>query len=209
MAADSSSGSYWPGFVDALTNVVIAMIFVIVVIAIALSFAMQLIVKKAAEQVSQAEASRSAAVAQLATARAVGGTQGGGAAAEGELLRTARGADVLVGHVVSLHSVQDVITVIFTAHALTMDVTTSAKLTADVRPLGEALTKANGHVSVRLSARGSAMQFSDNQRSAYIRLIAVRNALLQAGIAAADIDVHIDQITPSTDDSVTVALAPR
>jgi hypothetical protein len=47
--------NYWPGFVDALTNVVIAMVFVIVVLAISLSFSAQLLAKRMAAKVASLE----------------------------------------------------------------------------------------------------------------------------------------------------------
>lgn len=47
----SSGGDYWPGFVDALTNVVIAMVFVIVVLAIAMSYSAQKAAKKMAAKI--------------------------------------------------------------------------------------------------------------------------------------------------------------
>ena len=60
------TANYWPGFVDALTNVVIAMVFVIVVLAIALSFSAQLLAKRMAARITVLEQQGQAAQAQTA-----------------------------------------------------------------------------------------------------------------------------------------------
>ena len=64
-SASTSSPQYWTGCIDALTNVVVAIVFVLVVITISLNFAVQLIVEKA-EQPAEGTGPRAAAVAAAA-----------------------------------------------------------------------------------------------------------------------------------------------
>src|SRR5690349_22145149 len=67
------TANYWPGFVDALTNVVIAMVFVIVVLAIALSFAARLMGQRLAEEIVKKHTAAAAASAAAAPPAAAAG----------------------------------------------------------------------------------------------------------------------------------------
>ena len=200
-----SSSEYWPGFVDALTNVVIAMIFVIVVIAISLSFAMQMIVTRAAESVSQAEAAKSRAEATLAEmTAAVASARTTIIAPGGEALRTTMIPRDAEANDVAVNSELTRITVLFPSHALLLDPDTSARIGTAARPLLTALQAAGQRGTVALTARGPSMQLSDNQRAAYIRLMAVRSSLVAAGLSGDRISIHIDTASAETEDSVII-----
>ena len=78
MAGGGRAGgdAYWPGFVDALTNVVIAMIFVVVVLAISLTFAAQMMGQKLAERIVKEHLAKAAASAASAAEAASAVTAG-------------------------------------------------------------------------------------------------------------------------------------
>jgi len=198
----SKNGDYWPGFVDALTNVVIAMVFVIVVLAIALSFSAQLLAKRLAAKIAEQEN-------ELGKARAVAA----GPPAEKEKERLAQSARSVVaqapvrtliavaGNEAALASaaaggrvkpVDRFLELEFAPSALTLDSAAATQLTQAFAPLRQRLDAAGAGTRVAVIATGPELQLSENQRAAYIRAMAVRNHLLEQGIAAERIATRID-----------------
>jgi len=195
--------NYWPGFVDALTNVVIAMIFVIVVLAISLSFSAQLLAKRMAAKVAQLEqdaASRATAVkpadgdagdappARLPT-RTVIEVRGNEASA-----KAASG---------SVRAADNFLMLEFAPDALTLDAPAAEKLATSLSAVKERLA---GGGKVQVLARGPSMEISDNQRSAFLRVMAVRNLLIEQGIAADRIEPRIDTDTKAKSATVSIAI---
>jgi hypothetical protein len=184
----SGANSYWPGFVDALTNVVIAMIFVVVVLAISLSFAAQMMGKKLAEKYIQEHQAKAAQAAPAAppplaaplpesalrniTRIAVAGNEAAASAPAGGTVRQVRNTLLLD----------------YAPQALTLDPAAAERFKAAVAALGSDLAQRR----VQVVAGGPAMALSDNQRAAYLRVMAVRNQLLELGVAPAQIDVRIE-----------------
>jgi hypothetical protein len=215
MAGGGKSGgdSYWPGFVDALTNVVIAMIFVVVVLAISLSFAAQMMGKKLAEKIVQeekAKAALSAASAPVVTPVAQDSRverPSAAATPSAEPLPTLA-ASRLPGVTripvlpppkpASAAQVQiqpqpqvDRLQLDYDRQALELDDGAKAALLKALQPLGSSVAQRQ----VTLVATGPDPSLSDNQRAAYVRLLAVRNVLLEQGFDAARVAVRIDTAT--------------
>lgn len=67
MEAGGKETNYWPGFVDAMTNVVVALVFVVIVLALALSMFVQLLAQR---QVEKMVAERLAEIAEKANGSA-------------------------------------------------------------------------------------------------------------------------------------------
>jgi len=190
----SGANAYWPGFVDALTNVVIAMIFVVVVLAISLSFAAQMMGKKLAEKLIQEHQARAAlaqpppkataapapqpelppSVLQKTTRIAVAGNESAASAAGG-----------------AVRQVRNTVQLDYAAAAITLDAAAADRFKAAVAALGGSL----GQRSVQIVASGAGMALSDNQRAAYLRVMAVRNTLLDLGVSPERIQVRIDTAT--------------
>jgi outer membrane protein OmpA-like peptidoglycan-associated protein len=199
MEGGKGGNSYWPGFVDALTNVVIAMIFVIVVLAIALSFAAQLMGKKLAEQYIAAAAASAAAAAPAKPAPA---------AAPAEVLpvpesrRSGRTRIAVSGgeaasspNPARVGAVRNVLQLDFAPNATTLDPAAAEQLKVALAPVER-------RQRAVVIANGPDMQLSFNQRSAYLRVMAVRNVLIEQGFPPGKVSVRID--TQSTMKSATV-----
>lgn len=190
----SGANAYWPGFVDALTNVVIAMIFVVVVLAISLSFAAQMMGKKLAEKLIQEHQAKAAlaqpppkaaaapapqpelppSVLQKTTRIAVAGNESAASAAGG-----------------AVRQVRNTVQLDYAAAAITLDAAAADRFKAAVAALGGSL----GQRSAQIVASGAGMALSDNQRAAYLRVMAVRNTLLDLGVSPERIQVRIDTAT--------------
>ena len=201
--SSGSSGDYWPGFVDALTNVVIAMVFVIVVLAIALSFALQLVARKMSDRVSQLEQQNQAAVTALAKAQesskqivSESNTRANhqlNAIIPVESRIKVEDAGSLQTRVkVRLRSVQDQIRLDFADDAFTMNAQAVEKMNEAASEYVEALAKDPQHLHIQLSAQGPQMYLSENKRNAYVRVMDVRNHLLEKGVRADQIEPRID-----------------
>jgi hypothetical protein len=89
----------------------------------------------------------------------------------------------------------------FAANALTLDEAAAQQFKAAIA----SAVAAGGARRVQILARGPAMSLSDNQRAAYLRVMATRNALLEAGINPAHIEVHIDTEHDAPSASVNVS----
>lgn len=190
------SANYWPGFVDALTNVVIAMVFVIVVLAIALSFAAQMMAKKVAERLLAAERNKPAATAvaqeespappprmvplvlAVPAPASAAGTRAGKAAVAGD------GADIVVR---------------FDPLAFEPD-------EASARRLGELLGRqlATGRPHITLVGTGPDMAFSEAQRAMMSRLMATRELVLKAGADPASLTLRIDVKSRTSQPQVSI-----
>lgn len=184
----SSSGkgdanSYWPGFVDALTNVVIAMIFVVVVLAISLSFAARLMGQKIAEQYikeHQEKTPKAAPTADPAPDAAVKVTQRIAVAGNEKAASAARPARV--------RNQDQLLQLDYAPGAVTLD-------GAAADQLKQVLSKLEGQVAgrrVQIVASGPDMAFSDNQRAAFLRVMGVRNLLIESGFTPERIGMEVD-----------------
>ncbi len=213
--------SYWPGFVDALTNVVIAMVFVTVVLAVSLSFSAQLLAKRMAAKVAELEQAQQNAKAAQAAALASPPTPADAppqpTPAPGALA-TAVPLDLRIpvagnesaaraqGPVLKAQARQLMLD--FEPSALTLDATATQRLAEPLTDIRQRL-EADPNLHVRLLSRAPGMQLSESQRSAYIRAMSVRNALIDQGIAAARITLRVDTETPVSAASVAVLVEDK
>lgn len=206
--------SYWPGFVDALTNVIIAMIFVVVVLAIALSFAAQLMGKRVADKLiseykAQAAASAASAASAVAPAPQV-------AAVEAPVVPESR----LLGKTVipvkgneaasavaspQLTPARNTLELKYAAGALTLDEAALKALENTLKALPEAVRKQG----IVLVASGPSMVLSDNQRAAFLRLMDVRNALMAQGFMGPSITTRIDTEREISTATISIAFTDK
>jgi hypothetical protein len=204
--------NYWPGFVDALTNVVIAMVFVIIVLALSLSFSAQLLAKRMAARIAELERQGQAtqvvtappstrpnpATASLAPQQPaapaparieVRGNEGS-APAKGGTMRAATRALLLE----------------FQPTALTLDDAAAQQLGKSLDAITNRLRDSPPGTRIMLVASGPEMALSDNQRAGFIRTMAVRNALLQKGIPGNRIGSRFDLKASPARPTVSIAL---
>jgi len=199
MAGGGAGGnSYWPGFVDALTNVVIAMIFVVVVLAISLSFAAQMMAKKMAAEI----------VAKAASATTVSAAaQSGAVVPESNLGQRTRipVAGPKQDQVVEggkLSAPKNILQLDFEPTAVAMD-------DAATEALKKALAEAPRSSAIELIATGPAMGITTNQRSAYLRVLAVRNVLLQMGFDKDKLQMRIETTVEAPSPTVNIAVGSQ
>lgn len=187
----SGANAYWPGFVDALTNVVIAMIFVVVVLAISLSFAAQMMGKKLGEKMIEEHKAKMAqgppasappppAPVQLQVAPSALDKTTRIAVAGNEAAASAPAA-------AAVRQTSNTLQLEYAASAITLDPAAADRFKAAVAALGSL-----GQRRVEVVAGGPNMAIGDNQRAAYLRVMALRNQLLELGVAPDRIDVRID-----------------
>lgn len=216
MSGGGAKNDYWPGFVDALTNVVIAMVFVIVVLAIALSFSAQLLAQrlaaKIAEQENQLGKARAALQGRPAEVEKPAALKAAGtpAAAPVDAQAPTRTRIAVAGNEAPASAAAAVVKpaerflqLDFAAGALTLDPAAAQALTQALAPVKQRLAE---QPTARLAvvALGPDLHLSENQRAAFIRAMAVRNHLLEQGIAAERIATRIDTQSRSATPAVAV-----
>lgn len=185
----SGANAYWPGFVDALTNVVIAMIFVVVVLAISLSFAAQMMGKKLAEKLIQEHQAKSAQAQAPPATPPPPQPQMQESALDKTTRITVAGNEAAASSAGgAVRQVRNTLQLDYAASAITLDAAAADRFKAAVAALGGNLAQRR----VQIVASGPGMALSDNQRAAYLRVMAVRNTLLELGLSADHIDVRID-----------------
>jgi hypothetical protein len=204
--------NYWPGFVDALTNVVIAMVFVIIVLALSLSFSAQLLAKRMAARIAELEQQGKSTqvvvnpspvkpmpapanlpppepTAPVAARIEVRGNEGT-APAKGGKVRTATRALLLE----------------FQPSALTLDEAAEQQLGKSLDAIASRLRDGPPTARVMLIASGPDMALSENQRGGFIRTMAVRNVLLQKGIPGNRIGTRFDLKATPSKPTVSIAI---
>lgn len=214
--------NFWPGFVDALTNVVIAMVFVIVVLAIALSFSAQLLAKRMAaritvlEQQGKATQAQTAASAPELIARRLAPsskassdpspetTNATSVESADDTLRVESKMAVpiriavkgneekLVAAGGKMQPSDRYMLLEFAPTALTLDEAASKSLISSLDKLKQQLASAPPGAKVVLVASGPDIELSESQRAGYIRAMAVRNELLEQGFAPERIATRFD-----------------
>jgi hypothetical protein len=202
MAGGKSGGdAYWPGFVDALTNVVIAMIFVVVVLAIALAFAAQMMGKKLAERYIKEHEAQVAAKAAPAPPSPPEALPLRESALPRQRIAVAGAERASAPPSAKLQSARNTLQLDFAPNALTLDEAAAQQFKAAIATA----VAAQATRRVQILARGPAMSLSDNQRAAYLRVMATRNVLLESGISPDHIEVRIDTEHDAASASVNVS----
>lgn len=209
-------GDYWPGFVDALTNVVIAMVFVIVVLAIALSFSAQILAKRMAAKIAEqqaeigrarqaivgpaAEKEKPATGAPIIDSQAPQRTRIAVAGNEAALAASAASAKV--------RPAERYLQLDFAPGALTVDEKAAKALAEALAPLRQRMAEVPA-LKLEVVALGPEIHLSENQRAAFIRAMAVRNELLAQGIAGERIVTRIDMQASAPAPAVAVRLGEK
>lgn len=209
-------GDYWPGFVDALTNVVIAMVFVIVVLAIALSFSAQMLAKrmaaKIAEQQAQLGKARQVVVAPEAPVERPSASP---PLVESQTAQRTRipvaGNEAALAASAPAPKVKPAdryLQLDFAPGALTLDDKAAKALGEALAPLKARLAESPS-LRLEVVALGPEIHLSENQRSAFIRAMAVRNELLAQGVATDRIATRIDTKATVAAPAVAVRLGDK
>lgn len=212
----SSGGDFWPGFVDALTNVVIAMVFVIVVLAIALSFSAQMLAKRMAAKIAEQEAelgrARQAVVAPAAEKEKPGGTPPVVDTAAPQRTRIAvagnEAALAASAAAAKVKPAEHYLQLDFAPGALTVDEKAAKALAEALAPLKARLAESPA-LRMEVVALGPEIHLSENQRAAFIRAMAVRNELLGQGVAGDRIVTRIDMKASAPAPAVAVLLGEK
>ena len=196
------NANYWPGFVDALGNTIIAMIFVVIVLAISVAMYVGLLAERQAERLvaqrcaqelkSQATGPVPAvpvAVASRSTSPgvpSVGATEvGGGMAMPTKVLQAAQTAGAEDPAMASVRDKGGVIEVLYGQQVFDMD--DAAR--AEFKSLVERMRK-GPEDRVEILVMAPDMTYTENQRAAYTRAMTLRNQLLALGYSPANIKVR-------------------
>lgn len=206
--------NYWPGFVDALANVVVTMIFVIVVFTIALLYFSQNKVKEALAAAEQAKAQVPAApqvpsvavlekrVAELAReneqlrrqvqARPVPPAPPQAGSVERGEVKMAESAPIAGATPASvrIRGTRSALEVVFPAGAIDLDKASIGKLEASFAGFAER-ARAGGVELVGVAEVGP---YSEGRRLSYYRNLALRNWLIEKGIPASRIRMRIADV---------------
>ena len=207
--------NYWPGFVDALANVVVTMIFVIVVFTIALLYFSQNKVKEALAAAAQAKTEQAPAappppsvaalekrVAELAKeneqlrrqvqvqVQARPSPQAG-SVERGEV-KMAESAPVAGAAPASvrIRGTRSALEVVFPAGAIELDKASLGRLEASFAGFAER-ARAGGVELVGVAESGP---YSEGRRLSYYRNLALRNWLIEKGIPASQIRMRIADV---------------
>ena len=205
---EGENQNYWPGFVDALSNMVMAMIFVVLTFVVVLFGVMQNNIRAVATRMHEMravtagyETTLSALREQNATLQAQldqrpPGSPGQRTTAslmEASVTVVSRGGETrppaASGHLPPLVSGDGtVITVLYPSSLATLDAATRANLDqATASRLG---SPAGLHAEIVSDIAGAAAA-TDSQRLAYFRALDVRNYLLSHGLSPANITVRL------------------
>lgn len=214
--------NYWPGFVDALTNTVIAMVFLVIVLTMSLSVFINAIAnQRAAKIVEGKAASATSAASETSALPAASGNSAAAAPqapgglgapsspkAEASVLRgefrvpdsansqardsARQKAEVLTNALV----------VYFPGTTVEVDEKTELELDRVAANSGIAFAQ----MQAAIVARGPQIFLSDNQRLAFFRAMSVRNFLMKKGIRRDNITIRIEDAPGTTEGVVVVSV---
>lgn len=180
--------NYWPGFVDALANVVLTLIFVLVVFVFALALVANKAknaVEKIVEQRVEEERVKMSAQTVTVSPASKGGMSDSTALTKdsGGLELVAKGDEKKLANrgVVKVNSTASEITLSYPQFVLEMDDESLERLRSILNE--NSGIKSATHVEIRAYVGGEA--FSLAQRLAYYRAIKIRNMLIEGGFVEA------------------------
>ncbi len=211
--------NYWPGFVDALTNVVIAMVFVIVVLAIALSFSAQLLAQRMSAKIAELQSAGEGKTPARPDSPPASESKSGADAGPQSARTDSRvpGAVVIDVHGNEKNTTSTggkikatprFLSLNYEPTALTLDEPAAALLVSSLAEVKKQLSQLPPGSVVRLVAKGPAMELTESRRAAYIRVMAVRNVLIEQGITSERIVSQIDTETRTSRATVSIAVEP-
>jgi hypothetical protein len=227
VAGSSSNGetNYWPGFVDALTNTVIAMVFLVIVMVISLSVFVNVAVEQrgkamAAEMlVKELEARGLSAKASPGSGPANGGLTAGVGAA-GQAPPSTANASVLQGNLTikddaaknpnvppgrSQEQSGNALVLRFSGTSVEIDDSTERELDAIAARTNVTFAQMRASIVVR----GPEIYLSENQRLAFFRAMSARNYLLKKGISGGYITVRLEDVPGTTESVAVVSVSAR
>ena len=211
--------NYWPGFVDALANVVVTMIFVIVVFTIALLYFSQNKVKEALANAKQSvvEAPPTPAVAELqkrvaelqrendalrrqvqAPPRSNPAPQSGSVPRADVKVNEAAPAPGPAPAQARIQGSASSVQIVFPAGTFEMDAAAIARLEAAFASIAEK-ARTGGIELVSIAEIGP---YSEGRRLSYYRNLALRNWLIERGIPAARIRMRIADVDTGRSEGV-------
>jgi hypothetical protein len=205
--AGSRDTGYWPGFVDALTNVVIAMVFVVVVLAIALSFSAQLLAKRMAAKAEQMQRSQQVTMIESPTpaqGTAPGDTAQPDAGVPARTVIRVAAEQATAPAAPRVRAADQFVVFEFEPQAVSLDEAARTRARDGLAPLATAVSRAGERGRITLVATGPSLELSENQRAAFLRLMAVRNELLAQGVPAGQIQTRLDAKSTARTPAVSV-----
>lgn len=214
--------NYWPGFVDALTNTVIAMVFLVIVLTLSLSVFINAIANQRAAKILEGKAASAASAASEGSA--LSEASGSSAAeppqvpgspaapsspkAEASVLKgTFRVPDSAKNPAPGSarqksEALTNALVVYFSGTTVEVDEKTELEL--DRVAASSGVTFAQMQASI--VARGPQIFLSDNQRLAFFRAMSVRNFLMKKGIQRDNITIRIEDAPGTTEGMVVVSV---
>ena len=190
------STNYWPGFVDALSNMVLAMIFVVLVLGLAMGMYATLAADAIAKRLlAEAEAAR---ILNAATDRPDNALPQGVAQPRVDpspeqgptaKLRVQRAVSTAPPDPTRVRRQQNVIIIEFEGQAVTLDDASQAALGRALQPAGELLR--TGHAEI--VARSPGGNLTESQHISFYRAMAIRNILLERGMAPERVTVRVPE----------------
>jgi len=203
---DDGSDILWPGYVDAVTNLAINLLFVIAVMSIVVLGATMKIAELSKRKATEGDTptnntpvgieAKTLANLQESLANTTLQLQ----AAEERLKEAQKRLKQNAAGVQALDS--QALVVKFTADAITMGNAETEELISKMKNLGDIKTM-KWNLTV-ISPKG----FSESSRTSFYRAHAVRNALLESGVPAASIDLRILESTQTGADNSRVLVRP-
>jgi hypothetical protein len=190
------STNYWPGFVDALSNMVLAMIFVVLVLGLAMgmyatlaadAIAKRLMAEAEAARMLSAGGDRSADVPPRGTGQPrVDPTPEQAPAAK---LRVQRAASAEPPDPARVRRQQNVIIIEFEGQTVALDEAAQAALGRALQPAGELLRTGQADIV----ARSPGGNLTESQHVSFYRAMAIRNILIERGMSPERITVRVPE----------------
>jgi hypothetical protein len=203
----SNETNYWPGFVDALTNTVIAMVFLVIVLTLSLAVFINAVVKQRLAKLVPDKACAVAPDPQTANRQTVDryGTPQRMLGDKSRVIGDIRVADgpAAVVETKALDTrdlTGGTILLRFPGRTVEMDDSTSVRISEIAHKEGVVPSTAAVHIEVR----GHEIFLTENQRIAFFRSMAVRNVLLKQGVIASNITVKLVESGPEQSGVVSV-----
>lgn len=212
------NANYWPGFVDALGNTIIAMVFVVIVLAISLAMYVKLLAERQAERLvaqrcTKEEKGQAASVvppvpvaapgkAGVPGVPAVGATEaGGGMPIATTVLKAAQSAGKENPAFASIREKGGVIEVVYAGNVFDMDASGQEQF----RGIVEKMRRGSADV-VDILILASDMQYTENQRAAFTRAMTLRNQLIGMGYTPSQIRTRT-AVAPGRSEEMVVRVA--
>jgi hypothetical protein len=215
----SRTTNYWPGFVDALTNTVIAMVFLVIVLTIALSAFVNLVVKqRTAKLVQQSMDTMATSTARAAPAPVQFASSPATPRSGSSGPSTSLPASLLTGEIVvtapepqkqlparpALDRSGKALVLRFPEGGVDLDAKSTDALNAIAERSGIQMSQMYADIAVR----GPEILLSENQRSGFFRAMSARNYLMEKGMPAANLFIRFEDAPGITEHQIVISISP-